>query len=81
MFLSPNLNECSSGNASGSPDVFAAFKGMRSTWEVKGADKMTTEEYYKAVNARILEVKNLRKSLGEDTTTDSYLKSLSKPKQ
>ena len=70
----------SSGSSTSSPsssNAFAAFKGLRSTWEVKGADKMSTEEYYKAVNARIAEVRNLRKSIGEDTTTDSYLKSLS----
>jgi hypothetical protein len=46
---------------------------------VKGAEKMSTEEYYDAVNARIAAVRNLRKSMGEDGTTDSYLKSLSKP--
>lgn len=72
-----------SGSPTSSPssaNAFAAFKGLRSTWEVKGADKMSTEEYYDAVNKKIAEVRNLRKSIGEDNTTDSYLKSLSPPK-
>jgi hypothetical protein len=38
---------------------------------------MSTEEYYDAVNKRIADVRNLRKSTGEDNTTDAYLKSLS----
>mmetsp|Transcript_29073 Transcript_29073/g.41484 ORF Transcript_29073/g.41484 Transcript_29073/m.41484 type:complete len:226 (+) Transcript_29073:9-686(+) len=70
-----------SKSSNDSDDVFSDFRGLRSTWEVKGAENMSTEDYYKVVNQRIAAVKSKRKSLGEDTSTESYLNSLSRPRQ
>eukprot|EP01038_Epipyxis_sp_PR26KG_P007228 gene7228-9859_t len=64
------------------PEEFEAFKGMKSTWVVPNQENMTTEEYYKAVNARIAEVKQKRRAegYGAPGDADNYLKSLSKRK-
>jgi len=51
------------------------FRG-KSTWDVPGMETMSTEEYYKAVNARIRRVKNVRvgkaEPLGPQSVDDYF---------
>mmetsp|Transcript_21041 Transcript_21041/g.19172 ORF Transcript_21041/g.19172 Transcript_21041/m.19172 type:complete len:231 (+) Transcript_21041:151-843(+) len=55
------------------------FKGT-SSWVIPGMDKMTTEEYYQAINKRIEDIKNIRKAEGtyDRQTSESYFESLNK---
>jgi len=61
-------------------DAFSAFKGSKSTWQIPGMDKMTTKEYYEAINQRLGEIRNMRKSdPGYDRDgSASYMASLSR---
>eukprot|EP01041_Mallomonas_annulata_P002167 gene2167-4216_t len=40
------------------PKAFDALRGVGSTWHVPDSDKMTTEEYYSALNQRLADVKS-----------------------
>ena len=46
-------------------DPFAPLHGLSNTWQVPNSENMTTEEYYKAINDRLLEMKNRRKATGK----------------
>ena len=60
---------------------FSALEGLSSTWEVKGMDDMTTEEYYAALNKRSIDINNERKKkMGPNydrNPGDDYIASLS----
>lgn len=62
-------------------NVYASeFKG-KSSWDVPGMETMDTEEYFKAVNDRIHQLKNKRKSEGEKIgaqAVEGYFDHLSK---
>ena len=53
---------------------------MSTTFKFTGMDKMSTEEYYKAVNQRLSDIRNARKSEpGFDRdASQSYFESLNK---
>jgi hypothetical protein len=59
---------------------FLSLHGKGSSWNVEGMDKMTTEEYYAAINQRNAEIRAFRreKGLSGPRDTDDYLKSLSR---
>ena len=47
------------------PEWMGDLAGTQSSWNVPGMKNMNTEEYYKAVNQRLTNMKALRKQLGE----------------
>jgi hypothetical protein len=57
-------------------DAFSSLRGLKSTWEVKDAEKMSTEEYYNEVNRRNAEIRAKRKAIGEDGSTETYIRDL-----
>ena len=61
---------------------FADLHGLSNTWQMPGMDHMTTDEYYKAINKRIVDMKNKRKSSegSSNTMVNDYFESLSKPR-
>lgn len=61
---------------------FSALHGLKNTWEMPGMDNMTTDEYYAAINARIVSMKNKRKQTpgNSNTMVNDYFESLSRPR-
>jgi hypothetical protein len=61
---------------------FADLHGLSNTWQMPGMDHMTTEEYYAAINKRIVDMKNKRKFTegSSNTMVNDYFESLSKPR-
>lgn len=61
---------------------FSDLHGLSNTWQMPGMDDMTTDEYYAAINKRIVDMKNKRKitDRGSNTMVDDYFESLSKPR-
>ena len=69
-----------SSNAEGD-NVYASEFNGKSSWDVPGMETMDTEEYFKAVNNRIHQLKNKRKSEGEKIgaqAVEGYFDHLSK---
>lgn len=61
---------------------FSDLHGLSNTWQMPGMDNMTTDEYYAAINARIVSMKNKRKQTpgNSNTMVNDYFESLSKPR-
>lgn len=61
---------------------YSDLHGLSNTWQMPGMDQMSTEEYYAAINKRILDMKNKRKVTegSSNTMVDDYFTSLSKPR-
>ena len=57
--------------------------GLSNTWQIAGMDNMTTDEYYKAINKRIVDMKDKRRSTegSSNTMVNDYFDSLSKPRK
>ena len=63
----------------GEGSSFTAFKGLKSTWEVPNMEKLSVEEYYKALNARLADVRQqLKVQGGIGDTSLQYINQLSK---
>lgn len=62
---------------------YSAMHGLSNTWQIAGMDNMTTEEYYKAINKRIVDMKDKRRSTegSSNTMVNDYFDSLSKPRK
>ena len=62
---------------------FADLHGLSNTWQIEGMDNMTTEEYYSAINKRLLDMKKKRKvtDRSSNTMVTDYFESLSKPRK
>jgi hypothetical protein len=58
--------------------MFTPFHGQGSTWNIDGMDKMSTVEYYAALNKRNAEIQAYRKQSGLSgpRDVDDYLASL-----
>jgi hypothetical protein len=59
---------------------YSDLHGLKNTWQMPGMDNMSTEEYYAAINKRILDMKNKRKASegSSQTMVDDYFESLRK---
>jgi hypothetical protein len=62
---------------------FANLHGVKNTWQIPGMDNMSTEEYYAAINKRLLDMKSKRKITegSSNTMVNDYFDSLSKPRK
>lgn len=66
-----------------SPDPdspYSDLHGLKNTWQIANMDNMSTEEYYAAINKRILDMKNKRKASegSSQTMVDDYFESLNR---
>lgn len=58
---------------------FDAFRGLKSTWQVPNSEKMSSEEYYAAINRRNAEIRAIRRASGRGLEeSKQYLENLSK---
>jgi hypothetical protein len=59
---------------------YSDLHGLKNTWQMPGMDNMSTEEYYAAINKRILDMKNKRKASegSSQTMVDDYFESLNR---
>lgn len=62
---------------------YSDLHGLSNTWQIAGMDNMTTEEYYAAINKRILDMKDKRRSTegSSNTMVNDYFDSLSRPRK
>lgn len=61
---------------------FSDLHGLSNTWQMPGMDNMSTEEYYAAINKRIVDMKSKRKFTegSSNTMVNDYFESLSRKK-
>jgi len=59
---------------------YSDLHGLKNTWQMPGMDQMSTEEYYAAINKRILDMKNKRIASegSSQTMVDDYFDKLSR---
>lgn len=62
---------------------FSDLHGLSNTWQMPGMDNMSTEEYYAAINKRIVDMKSKRKFTegSSNTMVNDYFESLSRKKE